>query len=92
MFKQYECGCIGFVTNAMTMEPGAKRVTCFKACDSDGVRELSIHRHDKLQEKPGTKLTDAEIEALFAELASLVSDGHALRELRIAMRVAGVSP
>ena len=90
MFKRYECGCVGFVTNAMATEPGAKRITCFKACDSDGERELSIHRHDMLQEKQGRKLTDAEIEELFAELASLVSDGHALRDLQIAMRVARI--
>ncbi len=90
MFKRYECGCIGFVTNAM--EPGAKRVTCFKACDGDGERELAIIVAHDLQEKSSRKLTDAEVEALFDELSSLVSDGHALRDLRIAMRVAGMAP
>ena len=90
MFKRYECGCIGFVTNAM--EPGKKRVTCFKACDTRDERELSIHRRDSLQDKPSRKLTDDEIERLFDELHMLVLDGHALRELRYAMRAAGVSP
>jgi hypothetical protein len=74
----------------MAMELGAKRVTCFKACDGDGEHEPSIHRRDALQEKPSRKLTDEEIEALFDELASLVSDGHALSDLQIAMRVAGI--
>jgi len=89
MFKLYECGCIGFVTNGMATEPGAKEIHCFKACDS-GDREYAIHRRDTLQEKPSRKLTDAEICLLFAELGNLVDSGNALNELRCAMNVAGL--
>lgn len=89
MFKRYECGCIGFVTNGMG--PGPKRVTCIKACaiglDSD---QVSIRRQDHLALKASTKLNDDEIEVLFVELAALVDDGNALRELRVAMKVAKV--
>ena len=98
MFKRYECGCVGFVTNAM--EPGAKRVTIFKTCDECNAprwtkrfaspRPLTIARRDTLSDKPSRKLTDEEIEVMFDELSKLVDDGHALRELRIAMRALGV--
>lgn len=89
MFKKYECGCVGFVLNAMATEPNAKQVYCFKACDGEP-RELSIERRDTLQDKPSRKLTDEEIEKLFEELSDLVRDGHSLHELRMAMRAAGI--
>jgi len=87
MFKRYECGCVGFVTNAM--EPGHKRVMCVQACD-EHERPYSFVRRDTLQEKPSRKLSDDEIEELLDVIAELVSDGYAMRELRCALRVAGI--
>jgi hypothetical protein len=91
MFKMYACGCIGFVTNGTAIEPGAKRVRCIKPCDGDrDSPTYDIVERDALQTKSSRKLTDKEIELLFDELAGLVDDGNKLRDLRVAMRVAGI--
>lgn len=90
MFKRYECGCIGFVVNGMGPKPGSKRIYCFKACDEEGGRALGLFRRDTLQKKPSRKLADAEVEALFEDLANLICDGHALQHLRSALAVAGI--
>ena len=91
MFKMYDCGCIGFVTNAMTTEPGAKQVTCFKSCgDGRSDNDVAVFRRDGLQTKTSRKLTDTEILDLFGELADSANDARALRELRCALRNAGI--
>jgi len=91
MFKRYECGCVGFVVNGMMTEPGGKQIWCVKACDADGVdNPYGLYRRDELQAKPSRMLKDDELHKLFRDLAQLVEDGHAMRELRIAFRGAGL--
>jgi hypothetical protein len=86
MFRKYECGCIGcalFIRNE-------KRVLCFYSCDGDGERSNQIHRRDILAEKESRPLTALETIELLDTISDLVRDGYALRELRLALRVAGV--
>jgi hypothetical protein len=90
IIKRYECGCIGFVSRG-GMEPTLqdREVICLRACD-DHSRPYVIARRDSLREKPGVKLTENEIIELFDDIAELVRDGYALRELASAMRAARI--
>ena len=91
MFKKYACGCVGFVTRGM--EPEMKRVYAFRRCRRHAIdpqREYEIAELDFLAGQSSEKLADQHVEAILDDVAELVRDGYALRELRRAMRAAGV--
>lgn len=92
MFMKFECGCVAFV---VVGDPAGRRVYCVRACYADSPRgdDVAIfEREDLLAEtRPRRKLDSMETIALLLELQSLVSDGNRLRELRTAMRAAGLS-
>jgi hypothetical protein len=92
MFKKYACGCVGFVTRGM--EPEMKRVYAFRRCKRHALhprREYEVAELNlALAGQSSEKLADQHVEAMLDDLAELVSDGYALRELRRAMRTAGV--
>jgi hypothetical protein len=66
-----------------------REVICLRACD-DHCRPYVIARRDSLRDKPAVKLTEDEIVELFDDIAKLVRDGYALRELASAMRAARI--
>ena len=91
IIKRFECGCIGFCSaGSMSTELEDHEITCLRWCDNHE-RPYSIARRDSLREKPSRKLTESECEELFIELAGLVKDGYALRELQLAAKVAGLA-
>lgn len=90
IIRRYECGCIGFCSaGGMSTNLEDHEITCIRACD-DHERPYVFERRDNLRNKRSEKLDDHEVAELFAEIAELVIDGYALRELRVAMRVAGL--
>jgi len=93
MFKTYACGCVGFVTHGM--DPLNKRVYAIRRCSRHAIdrsREYEPEVLDDLASQASEKLAEQHVEAILDDLAELVRDGYALRELRRAMRAAGVGP
>ncbi len=90
MFRKYECGCVGFEFNSAETDASKRRVRCFQSCDGDE-REHAIYERHGLSEKESRPLTDDEVEMLFNAISPLVDDGYAMRELRTALAVAGIT-
>jgi hypothetical protein len=87
MFRRYECGCIGLVL--FEVKPDVKRILCVRSCDV-GEREHTFFERDDLALKSSRELTSEECETLLATIGELVRDGYALRELRMALSIAGI--